>query len=180
MATFPPIQHRPLSFQLVQPLGHPWPQVLLLDRLWGHLGVLVSDDFYGRIKRKGHTRILTSNLKGRLYVVNNRLCDLINICIFMVLRLWGKTKNKCRKLTPVDSSHSLSPTFSPDLLFTPWPFVFPWRVFSGRYPPVATTMSNSNDDDDSGEYMLESWHDDVNVTGEDVRVVVAAVHVIYL
>ena len=36
---------------------HPWPRVLLLDRLRGHLGVLVSDDLYGRIKRKGRTKI---------------------------------------------------------------------------------------------------------------------------
>ena len=59
---------------------HPRLRVQLLDRLQGHLGGVVSNDFYERIKRLGHTEIVTLTSKRSLYVVYNRLGDLINIC----------------------------------------------------------------------------------------------------
>lgn len=111
----------------------------LLDRLRGHLGgLLVSNDFYGRIKRKGHTKIVTLTSERRLYVVNNRLGDLINVCSVAIVREDKRTDviNSPLSIVRIPSLQ----TFSSPLGH----LSFPDASFSGRYP-VATSISNSND-----------------------------------
>ena len=124
----------------------------LLDKLRGHLGGVVSNDFYERIKRLGHTEIVTLTSKRSLYVVYNRLGDLINNCS-VASAIVRELEDE--KTNVVNSPLSIVHTPSQDLLFIPWPFVFSRRIFLGKISccTTITSISNSNDDENQKYYI---------------------------
>lgn len=98
---------------------HPGPQVLLLDRLQGHLACW--------LKSLLPTKIVALTSKRSLYVAYDRLRDLINICI-LEISVENRERKKYRQLTLIDGSHTLFP----DFLFTSGPFFVPGSVFLGQ------------------------------------------------